>query len=63
MTGLEIFTKIQNNNKRIRELSGGSTFVLNSEIQTLKKENSDLRAECPHNFLNGVCEFCGKEDR
>ena len=62
MTGLEIFTKIKNNNKRIKELSCGSTFVLNPEIQALKKENFDLRSECPHNFLGGVCEFCGKEE-
>lgn len=60
MTNHEIFTKINANNKRIEELVNPAQFVLNTEIQKLIQENKELRTQCTHNFINGVCEFCGE---
>ena len=62
MTGQEIFQKIQSKEKEINELFNGSTFVLNPQIVTLKKEINALRAECPHEFKDGECVYCGRPE-
>ena len=56
MSGNEIRERIDKNNARIQ--AALNKFVLNKEIQELMKENDSLRAQCPHNFIDGVCEYC-----
>lgn len=56
MSGNEIRKRINENNARIQ--AALDKFVLNKEIQELMKENDNLRAQCQHNFINGVCEYC-----
>ena len=56
MSGSEIRERINKNNARIQTLL--DTFVLNKEIQDLMKEKDSLRAQCQHNFIDGVCEYC-----
>lgn len=60
MEGAEIREKIKSNNEQIKSLLLSGFFVLNKEIAKLIDENDKLKSECPHNFINGVCEFCGK---
>lgn len=56
MNGTEIRFKIDENNKVIQQLL--NKFILNSELKELMDENEQLRKECPHNFVNGVCTYC-----
>lgn len=56
MSGNEIRERINKNNARIQ--AALDKFVLNKEIQDLMKENDSLRAQCHHNFIDGVCEYC-----
>ena len=39
-----------------------TTFVLNPRIGEINKEIKELQAQCQHNFVNGVCEFCYRGD-
>ena len=45
-------------NQEIEQLMDPTTFVLNPRIQEIDKEIRTLQAECKHNFVNGICEFC-----
>ena len=56
MSGAEIRTRINLNNEKIRQAL--DKFVLTDEINNLMKENDELRRNCHHNFVDGVCEFC-----
>jgi len=56
MNGNEIRKQIDLNNAQIRKLL--DKFVLTDEIQKLMKDNDYLRAQCNHNFVNGVCTYC-----
>lgn len=56
MNGIEIRSKIDENNKIIQQLL--NKFILNNDLKKLMDENEQLRKECPHNFVDGVCEYC-----
>ena len=56
MNGNEIRKKIDENNEKIREMT--TSFVLNPDIRKLLFENDKLRAQCQHEFEDGVCKYC-----
>ena len=56
MSGNEIRERIDNNNAWIRKAL--DKFVLTDEIQKLMKDNDNLRKQCKHHFIDGVCEYC-----
>ena len=56
MSGKEIRERIDANNARIKRAL--DRFVLTDEIEKLMKDNDNLRAQCQHHFINGVCEYC-----
>ena len=56
MNGIEIRQKIDENNKKIRELL--QSFILTPLIKELMKSNHDLKEQCPHHYINGACEYC-----
>ena len=62
MTNLEIKEKIDANNKLIETLLNPGTFALNNTIKDLLIENDTLQAQCTHNFVDGYCEYCYKEE-
>lgn len=62
MTGLEIFTRVNANKQKIEELTDYTTFVLNKEVIQLEEEISALQMICKHEFEEGVCKYCGKEE-
>lgn len=62
MTNLEIKNKIDRNNKLIETLLNPSEFTLNNTIKNLLIENDALQAQCTHNFVDGYCEYCYKEE-
>ena len=63
MTNLEIKERIDTNNKRIREIINPDEFVLNNIVRDLLVENSKLQEQCTHNFIDGYCEYCYKEEK
>lgn len=62
MTPLEIHKKVEFNNKLIQDMFNPNQFVLNNAVKDLLKENENLQKQCPHNFVNGYCEFCLMEE-
>lgn len=56
MNGNEIREKINNNNKKIRKLL--DTFMLTGEIKQLMEDNDELRKQCKHEYIDGVCKYC-----
>lgn len=62
MTGLEIKKKIEENNEKIEKASKPFIFTLNKTIACLMKENAELQKKCPHEFEDGICKYCGKEE-
>ena len=56
MSGNEIRKLINQNNLKIQEKL--KTFVLTDDIKVLMAQNQDLRKQCEHHFIDGVCEYC-----
>lgn len=62
MNGPEIRNRIDYNNKVIGELMTPNFFTLNNAIADLLTENRQLQEECEHEFLNGICIYCDKDE-
>lgn len=62
MNNLEIKKKIDSNNKLIEELLSPNQFTLNNTIANILKENKELQSQCQHEFENGFCIYCYKEE-
>lgn len=56
MNGNEIREKINNNNEKIWKLL--DTFMLTGEIKQLMNDNDELRKQCKHEYIDGVCKYC-----
>lgn len=61
MTGAEIKDQIDANNTMIEQLTNPAQFTLNAIVANLLQENSKLQAECKHEFKDGICIYCYKE--
>lgn len=61
MTLLEIKEKIDQNNKLIKEALSPNIFTLNRTVKALLDENKKLQDQCTHNFVDGYCEYCYKQ--
>lgn len=53
--------KIEENNKKIEQLLKPNSFILNTQIAEVLLENKALQDKCYHVFVDGCCEYCGKE--
>lgn len=62
LSGVEIKERIDINNKIIESLLTPNKFTLNNTIAELLKENEELQKQCNHNFVDGYCEYCYKEE-
>lgn len=59
MHPVEIRNKINFNNERLKELIHPNTFVLNTLVFDILKENEKLREQCKHEFdSSGYCIIC-----
>ena len=58
----EIKMKIDALNTEAEQLMDPTTFVLNPRISEISQEITKLQAQCKHNFVNGICEFCYRGD-
>lgn len=56
--GEEIKKLIQEKNDEIHSLLNPNIFTLNNQVRDLMEEIADLQNNCPHNFIDGYCEFC-----
>jgi hypothetical protein len=56
----EIKAKIEILTAEAESLLDPTTFVLNPRIEEINQEITKLQAQCSHNYVNGVCEFCGR---
>ena len=63
MTNKEIFTRVTKACEELDELlSGMDVFTFNPRVAELEEEIEILQSECKHEFHNGICECCGKEE-
>lgn len=62
MNGNEIYTMMAVKRAQLEDLIDPATFVLNPEAQKIQNEIYELQKKCPHEFENGECKFCGKEE-
>lgn len=62
MLGIDIKNKIDENNKIIESLITPNIFTLNNTVSQLLSENERLQKQCKHEFRDGYCIYCYKED-
>lgn len=62
MTGSEIFSLVTVKRALLEDLIDPTSFVLNPEVETIRKEIEELQKNCPHEFVDGECKYCGKEE-
>lgn len=60
--GLEIKEKIDANNKLIESALRPNQFTLNNTIASLLLENDSLQQQCPHEYEEGYCIYCYKQE-
>jgi len=62
LLGKDIKMKIDYNNQMIESLLSPNKFTLNNTVAQLLKENDELQKQCEHNFQDGYCIYCYKEE-
>lgn len=62
MSGNEIKKRIAENDAII-ESQQKTLFILNEKVAKALEENRALRIICPHEYENGVCIYCRKEEK
>ena len=62
MTGSEIFSLVTIKRALLEDLIDPTSFVLNPEVENVRKEIEELQKNCPHEFVDGECKYCGKEE-
>lgn len=60
--GLDIKKKIDEDNQKIKEALDPTQFILNKTIASLLEEIESLQKICPHEYKNGRCVYCYKEE-
>lgn len=63
LTREEIKQKIDENNAIIESLFTPNQFTLNNTVAQLLKENNELQNLCEHEYENGYCNYCYKEEK
>ena len=63
MTNQEIFTRVTSACEELDELlSGMDVFTFNPRVAELEKEIEELQSKCEHEFHDGACVYCSKEE-
>ena len=62
MLGKDIKMQIDYNNQLIESLLSPNKFTLNNTVAQLLKENEELQKQCEHNYQDGYCIYCYKEE-
>lgn len=62
MGNLTIKEKIDRNNALIEKIMTPNVFTLNNTVADLLQENAELQKQCTHEFEDGYCVYCYKEE-
>ncbi len=62
MNQVEIKEQIDRNNAIMESLITPNKFTLNNTVASLLQENSRLQSMCKHEYENGYCIYCYKND-
>lgn len=63
MTNEEINQKIKANYARLEDIVTPWIFTLNNEAKKILEENQQLQEQCEHEFVDGRCVYCYKEEK
>lgn len=63
MTNEEINQKIKANYARLEDIVTPWIFTLNNEAKKILEENQQLQEQCEHEFVEGRCVYCYKEEK
>lgn len=63
MTNEEINQKIKTNYARLEDIVTPWIFTLNNEAKKILEENQQLQEQCEHEFVEGRCVYCYKEEK
>lgn len=61
LSGNEIKQKIDDNNAIIESIFRPNQFTLNNTVSALLIENEKLQQQCAHEYEEGYCKYCYKE--
>ena len=62
MGNLTIKELIDRNNALIEKIMTPNVFTLNNTVADLLQENAELQKKCTHEFEDGYCVYCYKEE-
>lgn len=62
MGNLTIKEQIDRNNALIEKIMTPNVFTLNNTVADLLQENAELQKKCTHEFEDGYCIYCYKEE-
>lgn len=62
LLGKNIKMQIDYNNQMIENLLSPNKFTLNNTVAQLLRENEELQKQCEHNYQDGYCIYCYKEE-
>lgn len=62
MGNLTIKEQIDRNNALIEKIMTPNVFILNNTVADLLQENAELQKKCTHEFEDGYCVYCYKEE-
>lgn len=62
MGNLTIKEQIDRNNALIEKIMTPNVFTLNNTVADLLQENAELQKQCTHEFEDGYCVYCYKEE-
>lgn len=62
MGNLTIKEQIDRNNALIEKIMTPNVFTLNNTVADLLQENAELQKKCTHEFEDGYCVYCYKEE-
>ena len=60
--GAEIKEQIDLRTRLIEEALHPNKFTLNNTVATLMAEINELQNQCPHEYKDGYCVYCYKEE-
>ena len=62
VVGLDIKEQIDLNNRIIEKILKPNQFTLNNSVAQLLLEIDALQKRCPHEYNEGYCIYCYKEE-
>ena len=61
MSGIEVKQHIDQLSEELHEQL--QQFILTGRVNEIMEEINNFRNNCPHEFVNGKCIYCGKKEQ